>query len=258
MQSSVFIRVHLRLLPAVDFLKRVRATALAAALSAFAISAPAAVPPAPRAVSAYYDVFRNGMHVAEISDTFEAKDGGYRIASETRPVGLLALFVRDPLRVVSSGELTASGLRPRRFEGKRSEDDPRKARADFDWQAERLTITHRGKTDTLRLPPATQDLLSAMYQFMFLEYGTLQRYELAMTNGRKLARYLYRVERDVEIETPLGRMTTLHFVRQRAPDEGGIEIWLAPQYRHLPVRLRIEEEDGSRYEQVITRLEVTP
>lgn len=254
----MFICVYLWLISAFGSLKRARVAALAVALSALAVCAPAAVPSAPQVVSAHYDVFRNGGHVAVINETFQAKDGGYRIVSETRAVGLLALFVWEPLRVVSSGQLTASGLRPQRFEGKRSDDDPRKARANFDWQAEQLTITHRGKTNTLRLPPATQDMLSAMYQFMFLEHGKVQRYELSMTNGRKLEHYLYVVERNIEIDTPLGRMTTLRFVKQRAPDEGGIEIWLAPQYRHLPVRLRIEEEDGSRYEQVITRLEVTP
>jgi hypothetical protein len=96
-----------------------------------------------------------------------------------------------------------------------------------------------------------------MYQFMFLELGKLQRFELSMTNGRKLGHYLYTVQAGVEIETPLGRISTLHLVKQHRPDESGIEIWLAPQHRYLPVRLVVLEEGGSRYEQVITKLEVT-
>jgi hypothetical protein len=79
-----------------------------------------------------------------------------------------------------------------------------------------------------------------------------------MTNGRKLDRYRYAVSPEVEIDTALGRMTTLHLVKQHRPDESGAEIWLAPQHRYLPVRVLVLEEDGSRYEQFITRLDIRP
>ena len=230
--------------------------ALAISLITLAIPCAAATPPAPHAISASYDVFRNGMHVAVSNETFEAKDDTYHIVSEAHAVGLLALFFRQPLRMVSSGRVTASGLQPRHFEGKRGESDSRQARADFDWQSGLLTITHDGKTDSLKLPPATQDLVSGMYQFMFLEPGKLQRFEMSMTNGRKLDRYLYVVRSGVEIETPLGRMTTVHLVKQHRPDESGMELWLAPQHRYLPVKMLKLEEDGTRYEQIATKLEV--
>jgi hypothetical protein len=231
---------------------------LAVALLTIAIPCAAATPPAPSTVTAGYNVFWNGMQVAVMNETFEARDGGYRIVSESKAVGLLGRFVRQSLRLESNGRLTASGLQPLHFEGKRSDTDPRRARADFDWQAGQLTITHDGRTDLLELPPATQDLISSMYQFMFLELEKLQRFELAMTNGRKLDHYLYTVQAGVEIETPLGRTTTLHLVKQHRPDESGIEIWLAPQHRYLPVRLLVLEKGGSRYEQVITALEIKP
>ena len=229
---------------------------LTATLIAVASSCTAATPPAPHAISASYNVFWNGMKVAEMNETFEARDGSYRIVSESQAVGLLALFVHQPLRFVSNGRLIASGLQPQTFEGKRGDDDPRRARADFDWQGQQLTITRDGRSDTLKLPPATQDLVSSMYQFMFLELGKQQRFELSMTNGRKLNHYFYTIHPGVEIETRLGRMTTLHLVKQHGPDESGIELWLAPQHRHLPVKMVVIEEDGSRYEQVITKLEI--
>lgn len=234
-----------------------RAAWLTAVLLVIAIPCAAATLPAPHTVTAGYNVFWNGVQVAVMNETFEAKDGSYRIVSESQAVGVLKPFVRQPLRLVSNGRLTASGLQPQHFEGKRSDTDPRRARADFDWQAEQLTITRDGRTDTLKLPPATQDLVSSMYQFMFLELGKLQRFELAMTNGRKLDHHLYSVQAGVEIGTPLGRMSTVHLVKDHRPDETGIEIWLAPQHRYLPVRLLVLEKSGSRYEQVITKLEIT-
>ena len=229
---------------------------LAATLIAIALPCTAAAPSTPLAISASYDVLWNGGRVAVMKETFEAKDGGYRIVSESQAVGLLAMFVREPLRMVSSGQLIASGLRPLHFESKRGDNDPRWARAAFDWQAGQLAITYRGRTETLTLPPATQDLLSSMYQFMFVATDQSQQLELSMTNGRKLDRYHYTVQPGVEIETPLGRMATLRLVRQHRPDESGAEVWLAPQHRYLPVKVLILDEDGSRYEQVITKLEV--
>jgi hypothetical protein len=77
-----------------------------------------------------------------------------------------------------------------------------------------------------------------------------------MTNGRKLDRYRYTVTPNVEIDTPLGRISTLHLVKQHRPDESATEVWLSPQHRFLPVKVMVQEEDGARYEQFVTRLEI--
>jgi hypothetical protein len=233
-----------------------RALCQAAMILALAGACGAAEYTAPQSATASYDVFRNGWRVAVVSETFEARDGAYRIVSESRAVGMLALLEKHTLRFVSSGILTPSGLRPQHFEGKRSDADSRQVRADFDWEAGQLTIVHDGRTETIALPPGTQDRISSMYQFMFLPREKLQQVEFSMTNGRKLDHYLYAVQSSGDLETRLGRMATLHLVKQHRADESGAEVWLAPQYRFLPVRLLIQEEDGTRYEQVITRLEI--
>ena len=232
------------------------ATTLTAALLALAIPCAAAVPVAPQGVSASYDMYRNGLHIAVINETFEAKGGGYQLASVTRTIGLFALVERQSLLFTSTGRLADAGLQPLHFEGKRGDADPRQVRADFDWQAGQLTIVHDGKTDTFPLAPATQDRVSLMYQFMFMEADKLPRIEFAMTNGRKLDRYRYTVTPGVEIDTPMGRMTTLHLVKQHKPDESGAEVWLSPQHRYLPVRVLVVEENGTRFEQFITRLDI--
>lgn len=232
------------------------ATVLAAAALLHAFASAAATPAPPQLVKASYDMSRNGLPIAVLHETFEAKDGTYRIVSETRAVGLLALFERQTLLVVSSGLVTASGLRPLQFEGKRSASDPRQVRGEFDWKTSRLTLVHSGATDVIPLPREAQDRLSFLYQFMYLPLDQRNRMELAMTNGRKLSQYVYTVTPDVEIDTPLGRMKTLHLVKEHLPDESGAEIWLAPEHRYLPVKMLVQEESGARYDQVITRIEI--
>lgn len=219
----------------------------------------AAASPAPRSISASYDVFLHGAHIATMSETFEATtNGGYRLVSESAAVGVLALFRKEVVRLVSSGRLTPAGLQPLAFEGKRSDDDPRRVRGEFDWPAGRLTLEHHGRTEILPLPPGTQDRLSVMYQFMFLAPDKPRQIEISMTNGRKLDRYLYSVEPGVSVETALGRVEAVRLVRQRQPDENATEIWLSPRHRYLPVRMLIVESNGSRYEQVATRVEIRP
>ncbi len=225
------------------------------ALLALAISGVVAAAPAPRTVAASYTVYLNGVHVAVMSETFEARDHGYRIVSESVPAGALALF-QKPVTVVSRGHVTPQGLRPERFEGRRI--GSREVKAEFDWAGERLTYTHDGKAETVALPPGAQDRLSIMYQFMYYTYDKRERLDFAMTDGRRLAQYHYVVMRNVEIDTPLGRMATLHLVKQTEPDGSGTEIWLARRHHFLPVKMMIRESNGTRYEQVATRIEVKP
>ena len=233
-------------------------TVVAAALLAPAIAATAAAPPAPQSISASYNVLRNGGHVAVMQETFEAADGRYRIVSETHAVGLLVLLAPQPLRVTSNGRLTGTGLVPLHFEGKRGDSDPRQVRADFDWESAQLKVLRSGRNEVLPLPPGTQDQLSIMYQFMFVAPDGTRELHLSRTTGRRLERHHYTVRTGVEIDTPMGRMMTVHLVRQHTAEESGVEIWLAPQHRYLPMKMLIQDDDGARYEQVITKLQINP
>ena len=230
----------------------------ASLLAVLAGTCGAAETAAPQAVSASYQVFRNGMRVGVANETFEVKDGQYRIVSESHAVGLLALFAPQPLRVTSSGRLTGAGLMPEYFESRRGEDDPRQIHAEFDWQGAQLKVARSGHNEILPLAPGTQDPLSIMYQFMFLAPDGQQVIDLTRTNGRRMEQHHYTVKTGVEIETPIGRMATVHLVKQHKSDEGGVELWLAPQHRYLPMKLLILQEDGVRYEQVITKIDIKP
>jgi hypothetical protein len=214
--------------------------------------------PAPASVVATHDVLRNGMHVGVVREQFQSEEGRYRILSESTAVGLFALVQPRPAVVTSTGRIIANGLQPERFDGARSARDARRVSAEFDWRNHTLALAYDGKSERIELPPGTQDRLSIMYQFMFFDYGERRELEFAMTNGRKLDRYRYTVTHGVEIETPLGRMTTLHLVKQRQAGDSETEIWLAPQHRYFPVRMVIVEDDGVRYEQFITHLELQP
>lgn len=227
-------------------------------LGALVIATPAIAQKVPQEVTLSYNVTRGGVSVAVIHERFEAKEGAFRITSDSNAIGLLALFQPRPARFSSSGRVTERGLQPERFEAGRGADDTRRVEADFDWPQARLTVRHDGREDSLPLPAGTQDRLSVMYQFMFVPFGKIKHLEFAMTNGRKLDQYHYSVTPGVEIETALGRIATVHLVKRRDPGDSGTEVWLSPAHAHLPVKMLVIESDGARYEQAIKQLDLRP
>lgn len=232
-------------------------TLITALLLAGALLQPAsAAVTAPQVVQAQYELSLNGTPIAVMQETFETGSGAYQAVSETHAIGLFALVQRRPGRVTSSGEVSSNGLRPKTFDGTRGTGDARRVHADFDWTAGTLTMSHDGQTETAKLPSGAQDRLSVMYQFLFLDPAKLKDLAFAMTNGRKLDQYRYAIGPDTTIDTPLGRMAVIHLVKQHTASETATEIWLAREHRLMPVKMRIAEDDGKRYEQIISRLEI--
>lgn len=213
---------------------------------------------APQRVVADYEVFFNGAPVGEMRETFEVRDKRYRIVSETRATGVMALIHKKPARAESSGHITSAGLQPERFEAVRGKKGEKHETAEFDWLHHSLRLTHDGVSETLTLRPGTQDRLSAMYQFLFLNRAERATLDFPMTNGRKLDDYRYRAGLDTRLDTRLGTLAVEHLVKQRRAGEVATDIWLSSEYRGLPVRMRIVEPDGERYEQRITAVSITP
>lgn len=229
----------------------------AALLFAGALLQPAtAAVTAPQSVQAQYDLSMNGAAIAVMQETFEVRNGAYQAVSETRAIGVFALAQRRPGRATSSGEVGSNGLRPKTFDGTRGTGDARRVHAEFDWTANALTMSHDGRSETATLPAGTQDRLSVMYQFLFLDPAKLKGLAFAMTNGRKLDQYRYDIGTDTAIDTPLGRLAVIHLIKQHAAGETATEIWLAREHQLMPVKMRIVEDDGKRYEQIISRLEI--
>jgi hypothetical protein len=214
----------------------------------------AAAPPA--TVKAVYDVHKDGLHVATVSESYEQRGNSYSLVSDSVPAGLLALFVRTRIKVTSTGSVTPAGLRPDHLDYGRLDDASKNVSARFDWKVEQLSMTFDGRSETAALPKDTQDRLSLMYQFMFLPAERLSNLAFHMTNGKKVEAYRYQLAGQETLNTALGKLATVHLIKQREAGDNAVEVWLAPEYNHLPVKVLIVENDGSKYEQTITRIEV--
>ena len=179
----------------------------------------------------------------------------YQLKSVMQAKGLLALFMSDLLQI-SEGFVISTGLQPRHYVYSFGDKKNKTYSADFDWESRALTL-HSAKGDQkLALPDNTQDLLSFMYQFMFVP--PLQVIQLSITNGKKLAVYGYDFEGEEVIPTKMGNLSTIHLMRRSDEGDEKTELWLALEYQYVPVKIRKVEKDGKVYELLVTSLKTEP
>ena len=177
---------------------------------------------------------------------------GYEISSRIQAQGLIALVIPDLLQT-SKGYLTDGGLRPVDYLYQFGDKKDKTYTAKFDWETNKLNM-HGSKGDKQApLVEGAQDLLSFMYQFMFVP--PLQNMQLAITNGKKLDTYDYSFEGEELIQTKMGDIKTIHLLRTSGEDEKD-ELWLALNYQYVPVKIRKSEKENKVYELLATRLKM--
>jgi lipopolysaccharide export LptBFGC system permease protein LptF len=216
-------------------------------------TAAAVAPPAPQKVTATYNVYKAGLHIATDRETFERLGDTYKITSESTPIGALKFFVKDRIVIKSEGRITNAGLQPLRYEYSRN-DPARNIRAAFDWSKREIRSLQGSKEETFDLPDNTQDRLSAMYQFMHAIPST-NSVTAWMSTGKKSERYVYLKKGEPTIKTNAGNFATISYARDAQAGESKAQIWLAKDRFHLPVRVVFEDKNGT-FEQVLSKLAI--
>ena len=224
-----------------------------AALFLLALSTAAAA--LPSRIAAEYQLTNRGLTIGRVTESYVRKGDTYEIHSVSRSEGVLKIFYDEQITLQSSGRVDEEGLKPLRFDERRTREPKRDVNATFDWERGVMRSRFRGEVSEHPLPPATQDRISMMYQFMHAKArpGTV---ELAMSNGRKVERYMYRFVDEARIATPAGEFDTLHFERVTSgPNDRHVEIWLAKEHHNFPVRIVFDDPRGVRVEQALVALE---
>ena len=209
----------------------------------------------PVEITAQYELTNKGITIGRVSESFVRKGDTYTISSVTRSEGILKIVYDEQITLQSAGKVNDGGLQPLRFEERRTREPKRDVSATFDWERGVLQSRFRGETTQHALPRETQDRLSMMYQFMHLKprSGNLV---MAMSNGRKIEHYTYRLVDEVRIATPMGEFDTLHVERVTyGPKESKAEVWLAKDHHNIPVRVVFDDPRGLRLEQNIVALQ---
>lgn len=158
-------------------------------------------------------------------------------------------------RMTSDGELTAEGLKPRRYDEETRVLGSETRRATLHFEPDRI-VNAAGVPRAL--PPGVQDTASQFVQLTWLfttqpqllEPGRSIELPLALPRSSKAI--VFDVIGREPLDTPLGRLDTVHLkprVEQTAKKPAGndisAEIWFAPGLQYLPVRIRLTQGEIS-------------
>jgi hypothetical protein len=176
---------------------------------------------------------------------FEA--GSYRIVSSAETTGLAWLIRSVDIDMESLGRISGQGLQPEVFGVMRSGKKARE-RALFDWETMKVRVSDDSDHT---LDPGAQDILSLYYHLGFLDMTPGQTVSMPLATGKKYKAYRLENLGDEDIEIPLGVLRTRHL---RSSGERSTEIWLAYEYRLLPVKIRLVDNKGDAFIQVATEI----
>jgi Protein of unknown function (DUF3108) len=221
-----------------------------AGIAALALWAAVAQAVPPEQITLTYEMKRNGTVLGDVSETIEHDGRTYTITSEVRGRGFLALF--GVLKRTSRGHITPQGLRPDEFRDERPGGWAVSAK--FDWDARSVTQERKGKSETLPMQGTAQDPLSLAYSFAFVPPKG-KEYDVTRADGRGFTPFRFAVIGSEKLVTPAGEMQTLHIAK--VPDgaeDKATDIWFAAERDFLPVRVLVVEKDGTRSDQVLTRI----
>ncbi|MDP2417065.1 MAG: DUF3108 domain-containing protein [Hydrogenophaga sp.] len=211
-------------------------------------------PPAwpPDSTQLAYDVIGNvkGLNYsARGTLAWNLADGQYSARMEVR-LPLLGSRVQT-----SAGRVDGTGLLPKRFSDKsRSE-----RAAHFDHTQK--TIRFSNNRPDASLQPGAQDRLSLFMQLAGLLQAQPSAYpvghvislQVAGTSDAEIWRF--RVAEEETLALPAGALRTRRLVREpREPRDSLIDIWFAPELGHLPVRIRITQDNGDSVDQQLSQM----
>jgi Protein of unknown function (DUF3108) len=194
----------------------------------------------------------DGSAVGKATITYNLTDGShYQLKWLTEGRGLAALIFPDLLQT-SEGVLIKTGLQPSKYLYQFGNKTDKTRTASFDWPNKIATLQTSKGTQTVDLDEGTQDLLSFMYQFMYV--APLQTMQIPIATGKKLARYDYSFEGEEILNIKIGELKTIHIVHSGGESDEKTELWLAIDYQYIPVKIRKIEKNGDVVEMVATRI----
>jgi len=197
-----------------------------------------------------FNVLRGDGKVGELVWHWRKDGNRYRIETVGTASGLAALFFGGEYRQTSEGTLGPNGLTPERYSFERGSAE----KVDvirFDWSAGRATSTDRkGTVRELELAPGTQDLMSFLHQLPLLPADAIS---IPLATLKKVKDYSFSAPQTVKVKVPAGELDAYYYQRIGAETEA--EVWLQHQPPYLPIRIRLFDKLGNRFEQVLTGIE---
>lgn len=163
----------------------------------------------------------------------------------------------------STGTLKPFGIAPDSYIEK-IEIANRELRADFDWTLRAVSFVGRGAGQPAFFGDGTQDPLSLQFHIPLLAQAYPWRFspgsEVTFAVARRnIENYSFVIEGFEPIKIDGTEVMTLKIDRRRGPDANRrVEMWMAPEFQWLPVRLRFTDTNDEVWDSVLAQLPNEP
>lgn len=203
-----------------------------------------------------FDVYRGeGLHIGETRYHWVHDGERYQMDMATETTGLAALLRPILIEQRSTGEVTAGGLRPGHYvleskQGKASDEE-----VIFDWDANRVMLRAGNTRSEHELAAGAQDMASLWLEIIWRAQRG-EGFDLSLATGKRYSpRWFVPDEKYGSLETAVGRLLVQHIQARAQAGDNQIEVWLAPNLRWLPVRIRYTDRKGDVYDQRVRLIE---
>ena len=145
----------------------------------------------------------------------------------------------------SSGAIGPTGIEPTRF------SDTRKTEVASHFVRDQGQIVFSSNAPPVALMSGAQDRLSVMLQLGALLAGDPARYQangaiaVQTVGPRDADIWIFKIGEEEKLDLPTGELIARKLARNpRVPFDDTVELWLAPSFGYLPVRIRITQPNG--------------
>jgi len=206
-----------------------------------------------RSADLRFNVLRGEGKVGELTWRWRKDGKRYRIETVGTASGIAALFFGGEYRQTSEGTLGPNGLTPDGYTFERGSAEKLDV-IRFDWSAGKALVNDaKGRSRELDLVPGTQDLMSFLHQLPLLPAEAIS---IPLATVKKIKDYSFSAPKTVTVKVPAGELEAYYYQRIGAETEA--EVWLQHQPPYLPIRVRLFDKFGNRFEQVLTGIEYQP
>ena len=205
---------------------------------------------------ASYSLHSMGTRFADMTRSFSKQaDGEYVYLSETRTVGLLALFRKDHIVEKSTWHFAAGQLQPMLYSyehtgGKKDRDVIVK----FDWPNRRIINSINGSSWHMPIQAYIMDKLLYQLAIMYdLEKGK-RNISYTIADGGKIKNYDFELVGEDQLTTPIGEFSALKLLRHKPNSRRKTVIWCARELGYMPVKVENVENNGRETTAIIEAL----
>ena len=196
-----------------------------------------------------FDVYRGeNLQIGQARYHWVHDGTHYKMDTMMETTGLAGLL--RPIRIdqSSAGDVDDTGIRPARYTSRSTQGKAIDEEVIFDRTTNRVMLRAGNTRSEYDLGASAQDMASMWLEIIWRSQ-TGESFDFPLATGKRYTPRWFIPDADTSsLDTALGRLLVMHLRARSQPGDNKIEVWLAPNLRWLPVRIRYTDRKGDAYD----------